>query len=148
MPRASTVGRDLPFTFRASLRAWRRPARLTPRSVNGLTQVTYPDGQTEAFTYDAAGNRLSRSAGGTTTSYSYDDAGQLISDGTNTYGTSQHPPPDADAREPSVSDRCAVTQDVSSAAVRTTRATGVRPRPRLTRPHRLVRPAAALARSR
>jgi YD repeat-containing protein len=33
-----------------------------------LRQVTYPDGQTEAFTYGAAGNRLSRRAGGTTTS--------------------------------------------------------------------------------
>jgi hypothetical protein len=64
-----------------------------PKDVRQLRQVTYPGGQTEAFTYGAAGNRLSRRAGGTTTSCSYDDAGQLVSDGTNTYGTALRPPP-------------------------------------------------------
>jgi hypothetical protein len=64
-----------------------------PKDVRQLRQVTYPGGQTEAFTYGAAGNRLSRRAGATTTSCSYDDAGQLVSDGTNTYGTALRPPP-------------------------------------------------------
>jgi YD repeat-containing protein len=90
-----------------------------------LRQVTYPDGQTEAFTYGAAGNRLSRRAGGTTTSApTTRPAGQRrhqhLRDGsaagpsaaaakvTECPGTdgetrrSLHPPPDADAREPSV----------------------------------------------
>ena len=142
-----------------------------PKDVRQLRQVTYPGGQTEAFTYGAAGNRLSRRAGGTTTSAPTTTpasrsataptptgrlCGRPLGRGRQVKGcpgTTARPGGlcilrRTPTREPSVPNRCAVTQDVSSAAVRTTRATGVRPRPRLTRPHRLVRPAAALARSR
>jgi len=38
-----------------------------------LTQVTYPDDQTDSYTYDAAGNRLTKNSD----DYTYDDADQL-----------------------------------------------------------------------
>ncbi|WP_299927059.1 RHS repeat-associated core domain-containing protein [uncultured Nocardioides sp.] len=47
-----------------------------------LTSVTYAGGRTEAFTYDAAGNRLtSRSGADPQVSYAYDDASQLVAVG-------------------------------------------------------------------
>ena len=51
-----------------------------------LTGVTYADGTTKAYSYDATGNRLSLAVnGGTPTSYTYNDGDQLTSDGTSTY---------------------------------------------------------------
>ena len=55
--------------------------------MNRLTNVDYGDGQTQSYTFDAMGNRLSRqdSASGTTTS-SYNVANMLLS--TARYGAS------------------------------------------------------------
>jgi RHS repeat-associated protein len=53
--------------------------------LNRLTNATYPNGDTAAYSYDANGNRLSQPFNGVTTNYSYDDAGQLLSDGATTY---------------------------------------------------------------
>ncbi len=50
-----------------------------------LTNVSYPNGDTAAYSYDANGNRLTQTFNGVTTNYSYDDAGQLLTDGTTTY---------------------------------------------------------------
>ena len=50
-----------------------------------LTQASYPNGDTVAYSYDANGNRLLQVTNGVTTTYSYDDAGQLLSDGATTY---------------------------------------------------------------
>jgi len=53
-------------------------------SLYRLTQVTYPGGASETYTYDAGGNRLSRGA----TTYTYDSANRLVSstaDGGTTY---------------------------------------------------------------
>ena len=46
-----------------------------------LTQVTYPDQSTVGYTYDAVGNRLTK----TGTSYTYDDADQMTQAGGVTY---------------------------------------------------------------
>ena len=58
--------------------------------LNRLTNVTYPNGDTAAYSYDANAGarwaRLSQTLNGVTTNYSYDDAGQLLSDGTISYG--------------------------------------------------------------
>jgi RHS repeat-associated protein len=51
-------------------------------ALNRLTGVTYANGDVTNYTYDAAGNRLSRSDNGVTTSYAYDFAGRLTSAGT------------------------------------------------------------------
>lgn len=48
-------------------------------ALHRLASVSYPDSTVEAFSYDAVGNRLSRSLGAQTTSYSYDGADQLTS---------------------------------------------------------------------
>ncbi len=50
--------------------------------LNRLTGVTYANGDSAGYSYDALGNQLSETFNGTTTSYSYDDAGQLLTDGT------------------------------------------------------------------
>lgn len=56
-------------------------------ALNRLTNVTYANGDSEAFTYDPAGNRLTHEVNGVqVASYSYDVAGQLLSDGTTSYG--------------------------------------------------------------
>lgn len=52
---------------------------------NRLTNATYWDGSTQAYAYDAAGNRSSMVAGATTTPYAYDAAGRLLSAGATTY---------------------------------------------------------------
>jgi RHS repeat-associated protein len=52
-------------------------------ALNRLTGVKYANGDTGAYTYDAAGNRLSSTLNGTTTSYTYDSAGRLVSAGGN-----------------------------------------------------------------
>ena len=59
----------------------------TSRNLNRLTNVDYGDGQTQSYTFDAMGNRLSRadSASGTTTS-AYNAANMLLS--TSGYGAS------------------------------------------------------------
>jgi RHS repeat-associated protein/uncharacterized repeat protein (TIGR01451 family) len=54
-------------------------------ALNRLTKATYPGGDTTSYTYDPAGNRLTKSANGETTSYDYNPAGQLVSDGTRIY---------------------------------------------------------------
>ena len=52
-------------------------------ALNRITAVAYPDGTTEAFAYDPAGNRTSHTqTDGTTVTYSHDAAGQLVSDST------------------------------------------------------------------
>ena len=55
--------------------------------MNRLTNVDYGDGQTQSYSFDAMGNRLSRvdSASGTTTS-AYNAANMLLS--TSGYGAS------------------------------------------------------------
>lgn len=59
----------------------------TSRNLNRLTNVDYGDGQTQSYSFDAMGNRLSRvdSASGTTTS-AYNAANMLLS--TSGYGAS------------------------------------------------------------
>ncbi|MEE8519568.1 MAG: DUF6531 domain-containing protein [Dehalococcoidia bacterium] len=47
-----------------------------------LTEVTYPDPQTDTYTYDPVGNRLTRNA----TAYTYDDADQMLTAGGVSYG--------------------------------------------------------------
>lgn len=54
-------------------------------ALNRLTNVSYPNGDTAAYSYDANGNRLTQTFNGVITNYSYDDAGQLLSDGATTY---------------------------------------------------------------
>ncbi len=50
-----------------------------------LTSVTYPDGTTTTYTYDAAGNRLtSKTGSAAAVAYSYDDASELASVGGST----------------------------------------------------------------
>ncbi|MEZ4617255.1 MAG: RHS repeat-associated core domain-containing protein [Caldilineaceae bacterium] len=50
-------------------------------SLNRLTGVSYPNGDSASYTYDANGNRLSETFNSVTTNYTYDDAGQLLTDG-------------------------------------------------------------------
>ncbi len=54
-------------------------------ALNRLTNVTYPNGDVAGYTYDANGNRLTKTFNGTPTNYTYDNADQLTSDGTLTY---------------------------------------------------------------
>lgn len=54
-------------------------------AINRLTNVTYPNGDVVGYTYDANGNRLTKTFNGTPTTYTYDNADQLSSDGTLTY---------------------------------------------------------------
>jgi RHS repeat-associated protein/uncharacterized repeat protein (TIGR01451 family) len=49
----------------------------TINELNQLTRVTLPGGGTTDYTYDPAGNRLTKAGGGSTTTYTYDDASQL-----------------------------------------------------------------------
>ncbi len=44
-----------------------------------LTSVTYPEGDSTAYTYDPVGNRLTMTVSGVPTTYTYDDADQLTS---------------------------------------------------------------------
>lgn len=53
--------------------------------LNRITAATYPGGLSEAFSYDAAGNRTSHTdIDGTTVGYTVDATGQLVSDTTGT----------------------------------------------------------------
>ncbi len=54
-------------------------------ALNRLTNVTYPNGDVVGYTYDANGNRLTKTFNGTPTNYTYDTADQLTSDGSLTY---------------------------------------------------------------
>jgi YD repeat-containing protein len=54
-------------------------------AVYRLTRAAYPNGSFEAFTYDPAGNRLTRQDGAGTITYSYDVANQMLTAGTDTY---------------------------------------------------------------
>ncbi len=47
-----------------------------------LTQVTYPGPQTDTYTFDAVGNRLTKNA----TAYTYDNADQMLTAGGVSYG--------------------------------------------------------------
>jgi RHS repeat-associated protein len=47
--------------------------------------VSYPDGTSIGFGYDAAGNRTSMTAGASTTNYTYDAASELTSAGSTSY---------------------------------------------------------------
>ncbi len=47
-----------------------------------LTQVTYPGPQTDTYTYDAVGNRLTKNA----TAYTYDNADEMLTAGGVAYG--------------------------------------------------------------
>lgn len=51
-----------------------------------LSAVTYPNGDTQSYTYDPMGNRLTKVHNGTPTSYTYDDADQMTAAGGVTYG--------------------------------------------------------------
>jgi YD repeat-containing protein len=46
-----------------------------------LTAVVYPGGAATAYTYDANGNRTSRTSAGSTTTYTYNDADRLTAAG-------------------------------------------------------------------
>lgn len=50
-----------------------------------LTAVNYADGQTETFTYDAAGNRTQLVKNSVPTAYTYDEADRLLTAGSATY---------------------------------------------------------------
>ncbi|HEU5314746.1 MAG TPA: RHS repeat-associated core domain-containing protein [Chloroflexota bacterium] len=50
-----------------------------------LTGVTYADGTLQGYTYDPAGNRLTKTQGGTTTTYAYDNADRLTTVGGVSY---------------------------------------------------------------
>ena len=47
--------------------------------------MTYPGGTTESYTYDAAGNRLTKKTGGATATCTYDDPDQLLNEGPTTH---------------------------------------------------------------
>ena len=53
--------------------------------LNRLTGVTYADATVQSYTYQATGNRLTKTQGGSTTTYACNDGDQLTSDGTSTY---------------------------------------------------------------
>jgi len=52
--------------------------RYTYDSLHRLTGVTYPDGRTVAYTYDAFGNRLTMTTPEGKTTYTYNDLSQLV----------------------------------------------------------------------
>ena len=54
-------------------------------AIGQLTEFTRSDGITESYTYDPAGNMLSKTAGGIKTNYTYNAANQLVDDGTYKY---------------------------------------------------------------
>lgn len=55
-------------------------------ALNRLTNITYPNSDTVAFTYDANGNRLTYALNGQTlNTYTYDAADRMLSDGTHSY---------------------------------------------------------------
>lgn len=54
-------------------------------ALSRLTNVTYGNGDTASYAYDANGNRTSQTVNGATTNYNYDDAGELLSDGATNY---------------------------------------------------------------
>lgn len=58
---------------------------LTYDALDRLTREAYPDGRTLGYTYDGAGNRLSKSDGTATTSYQYDAAERLTQAGSAAY---------------------------------------------------------------
>ena len=63
-----------------------RTVSYTYDALNRLTGATYTDGaSTEGYTYDAAGNRLSATIGGTVTGYTYDAANRLVTAGADSY---------------------------------------------------------------
>ena len=49
--------------------------------LNRLTEVTFPNGDTTSYTYDAAGNRLAETVNGSVSTYSYDTNGLLTAVG-------------------------------------------------------------------
>jgi YD repeat-containing protein len=53
--------------------------------LNRLTSETLKDGTLIEYTYDAAGNRLTKKIGANTTNYSYDDANELTAVGGTSY---------------------------------------------------------------
>ncbi len=70
-PRRVQLSRDLSGTHQYQYDALYR-----------LTQVTYPGPQTDAYTYDAVGNRLTKNA----TAYTYDNADEMLTAGGVSYG--------------------------------------------------------------
>jgi len=54
-------------------------------ALNRVTGVSYANGDTASYTYDAAGNRLSATVNGSTTAYHYNSGGQLTSVGSTPY---------------------------------------------------------------
>ncbi len=52
---------------------------------NQITNVTYSDSDTEVYSYDDAGNRLSCTENGSGTTYTYDNADRMLSRGSVTY---------------------------------------------------------------
>jgi RHS repeat-associated protein len=54
-------------------------------ALNRLTSVTYPGPTTTTYTYDANGNRLTKTAGGVTTNYTYDNADRMTVAGGASY---------------------------------------------------------------
>ena len=54
-------------------------------AIGQLTEFTRSDGIAESYTYDPAGNMLSKTAGGIKTNYTYNAGNQLVGDGTYRY---------------------------------------------------------------
>jgi YD repeat-containing protein len=54
-------------------------------ALNRLTSVSYANGDTVSYGYDAAGKRLTETVNGFTTAYLYDAAGQVVSNGVLSY---------------------------------------------------------------
>jgi RHS repeat-associated protein len=69
---------------RASMTSAAGAENYTLDALNRLTAATYPNGDKTAYTYDAAGNRLTSTLNGTATNYTYDTAGRLVSQGAKT----------------------------------------------------------------
>ncbi len=55
-------------------------------SLYRLTGTTYPNGDSQSYTYDPLGNRLTKVNNGVTTNYTYDNADQMTAAGGVTYG--------------------------------------------------------------
>ncbi|MEJ7655115.1 MAG: hypothetical protein WKH64_18155, partial [Chloroflexia bacterium] len=71
---------------RTTMTARRVRPRATYDVLDRLKKITWPDTSVNNYTYDSAGNRLTRKVGAATTSYTYDGTGWMTTAGGVAYG--------------------------------------------------------------